>query len=171
MEWVQYNTGLNSKWAIMFNLSKLWGSLHSLTHSYLKTIEPMEVHRGSRTMCNTETSKVISRTDPVIPWPIWKEIEWVRGRFWSEPLSCVQLFGFTSVWSVFKVENMKRKSNGFRFFLIFRPIFAAKKLAYFGIFLYLCSCKNDYDCDHRRRLGKAWANSPFHLPCTMVVEI
>ena len=35
--------------------------------SHLKTIEPMEVHRGSRTMCNTETSKVISRTDPVIP--------------------------------------------------------------------------------------------------------
>ena len=34
--------------------------------SHLKTIEPMEVHRGSRTMCNTETSKVISRT--VIPW-------------------------------------------------------------------------------------------------------
>ena len=34
--------------------------------SHLKTIEPMEVHRGSRTMCNTETSKVISRTDPVI---------------------------------------------------------------------------------------------------------
>ena len=27
----------------------------------------MEVHRESRTMCNTETSKVISRTDPVIP--------------------------------------------------------------------------------------------------------
>jgi hypothetical protein len=33
---------------------------------------------------------------------------------------------------------MKRKSNGFRFFFIFRPIFAAKKLAYFGNFLYLC---------------------------------
>ena len=31
--------------------------------SHLKTIEPMEVHRESRTMCNTETSKVISRTD------------------------------------------------------------------------------------------------------------
>ena len=25
--------------------------------SHLKTIEPMEVHRESRTMCNTETSK------------------------------------------------------------------------------------------------------------------
>jgi hypothetical protein len=35
--------------------------------SHLKTIEPMEVHRESRTMCNTETSKVISRTDPMIP--------------------------------------------------------------------------------------------------------
>ena len=34
--------------------------------SHLKTIEPMEVHRESRTMCNTETSKVISRTDPMI---------------------------------------------------------------------------------------------------------
>ena len=33
--------------------------------SHLKTIEQMEVHRESRTMCNTETSKVISR-DPVI---------------------------------------------------------------------------------------------------------
>ena len=33
----------------------------------LKTIEPMEVHRGSGTMCNTKTSKVISRTDPMIP--------------------------------------------------------------------------------------------------------
>ena len=33
---------------------------------HLKTIEPMEVHRELRTMCNTETSKVISRTDPVI---------------------------------------------------------------------------------------------------------
>ena len=32
----------------------------------LKTIEPMEVHRGSGTMCNTKTSKVISRTDPMI---------------------------------------------------------------------------------------------------------
>ena len=31
MEWVQYNTGLNSKWAIMFNLSKLWGSLQYLS--------------------------------------------------------------------------------------------------------------------------------------------
>jgi hypothetical protein len=27
----------------------------------------MEVNRESRTMCNTETSKVISRTDPMIP--------------------------------------------------------------------------------------------------------
>ena len=35
--------------------------------SHLKTIEPMEVHRGAGTMCNTETSKMISRTDPVIP--------------------------------------------------------------------------------------------------------
>ena len=34
--------------------------------SHLKTIEPMEVHRKSRMMCNTETSKVISRTDPMI---------------------------------------------------------------------------------------------------------
>ena len=36
--------------------------------SHLKTIEPMEVHRELRTMCNTETSKVISRTDPMIVW-------------------------------------------------------------------------------------------------------
>ena len=36
--------------------------------SHLKTIEQMEVNRESRTMCNTETSKVISRTDPVIPY-------------------------------------------------------------------------------------------------------
>ena len=35
--------------------------------SHLNTIEQMEVNRESRTMCNTETSKVISRTDPVIP--------------------------------------------------------------------------------------------------------
>ena len=28
--------------------------------SHLKTIEPMEVYRGSGTMCNTKTSKVIS---------------------------------------------------------------------------------------------------------------
>ena len=34
--------------------------------SHLKTIEPMEVHRGAGTMCNTKTSKVISRTDPMI---------------------------------------------------------------------------------------------------------
>ena len=34
--------------------------------SHLKTIEQMEVNRESRMMCNTETSKVISRTDPVI---------------------------------------------------------------------------------------------------------
>ena len=30
MEWAQYNTGLNSKRAIVFNLSKLWGSLQNL---------------------------------------------------------------------------------------------------------------------------------------------
>ena len=29
MEWAQYNTGLNSKRAIVFNLSKLWGSLQT----------------------------------------------------------------------------------------------------------------------------------------------
>ena len=34
--------------------------------SHLKTIEPMEVHRESRTMCNSETSKMIRRTDPMI---------------------------------------------------------------------------------------------------------
>ena len=34
MEWAQYNTGLNSKWAIMFNLSKLWGSLQFLIPGY-----------------------------------------------------------------------------------------------------------------------------------------
>ena len=34
--------------------------------SHLKTIEPLEVHRGAGTMCNTKTSKVISRTDPMI---------------------------------------------------------------------------------------------------------
>ena len=40
--------------------SSIMGSLPS----HLKTIEPMEVHRGSGTMCNTKTSKVISRTEP-----------------------------------------------------------------------------------------------------------
>ena len=46
--------------------------------SHLKTIEPMEVHRESRTMCNTETSKVISRTDPMIPLQknIYEKILW-----------------------------------------------------------------------------------------------
>ena len=34
--------------------------------SHLKTIEPMEVHRGAGTMCNTKTSKVISSADPMI---------------------------------------------------------------------------------------------------------
>jgi len=33
---------------------------------------------------------------------------------------------------------MKRKSNGFRFFLFFRPIFAVKKLAYIGFFVSFC---------------------------------
>ena len=42
--------------------------------SHLKTIEPMEVHRESRTMCNTETSKVISRTDPMIPQVIKRHL-------------------------------------------------------------------------------------------------
>ena len=48
--------------------------------SHLKTTEPMEVHRGSGTMCNPKTSKVISRTDPMIlnfdmhSWDSFKEI-------------------------------------------------------------------------------------------------
>ena len=43
------------------------GLLKMIRRTDLKTIEPMEVHRGSGTMCNTKTSKVISRTDPMIP--------------------------------------------------------------------------------------------------------
>ena len=52
-----------------FSALKIWMFENKFVSlpSHLKTIEPMEVHRGSRTMCNTETSKVISRTDPVIP--------------------------------------------------------------------------------------------------------
>jgi hypothetical protein len=42
--------------------------------SHLKTIEPMEVHRESRTMCNTETSKVISRTDPVMEKLLFEKV-------------------------------------------------------------------------------------------------
>ena len=34
--------------------------------SHLKTIEPMEVHRGSELCVIQKTSKVISRTDPMI---------------------------------------------------------------------------------------------------------
>ena len=51
-----------------FSALKIWMFENKFVSlpSHLKTIEPMEVHRESRTMCNTETSKVISRTDPVI---------------------------------------------------------------------------------------------------------
>ena len=52
-----------------FSALKIWMFENKFVSlpSHLKTIEPMEVHRESRTMCNTETSKVISRTDPMIP--------------------------------------------------------------------------------------------------------
>ena len=51
-----------------FSALKIWMFENKFVSlpSHLKTIEPMEVHRESRTMCNTETSKVISRTDPMI---------------------------------------------------------------------------------------------------------
>ena len=51
-----------------FSALKIWMFENKFVSllSHLKTIEPMEVHRESRTMCNTETSKVISRTDPVM---------------------------------------------------------------------------------------------------------
>ena len=53
-----------------FSALKIWMFENKFVSllSHLKTIEPMEVHRESRTMCNTETSKVISRTDPMIPY-------------------------------------------------------------------------------------------------------
>ena len=52
-----------------FSALKIWMFENKFVSlpSHLKTIEPMEVHRGSGTMCNTKTSKVISRTDPMIP--------------------------------------------------------------------------------------------------------
>jgi hypothetical protein len=37
-----------------------------------------------------------------------------------------------------KDENRETEVSGFRFFLFFRPIFAAKKLAYFGFFVFFC---------------------------------
>ena len=45
-----------------FSALKIWMFENKFVSlpSHLKTIEPMEVHRESRTMCNTETSKVIS---------------------------------------------------------------------------------------------------------------
>ena len=51
-----------------FSALKIWMIENKFVSlpSHLKTIEPMEVHRGSGTMCNTKTSKVISRTDPMI---------------------------------------------------------------------------------------------------------
>ena len=51
-----------------FSALKIWMFENKFVSllSHLKIIEPMEVHRESRTMCNTETSKVISRTDPVM---------------------------------------------------------------------------------------------------------
>ena len=51
-----------------FSALKIWMIENKFVSlpSYLKTIEPMEVYRGARTMCHTETSKVISRTDPMI---------------------------------------------------------------------------------------------------------
>jgi hypothetical protein len=51
-----------------FSALKIWMFENKFVSlpSHLKTIEPMEVHRESRTTCNTETSKVISRTDPMI---------------------------------------------------------------------------------------------------------
>ena len=47
-----------------FSALKIWMFENKFVSlpSHLKTIEPMEVHRGSGTMCNTKTSKVISRT-------------------------------------------------------------------------------------------------------------
>jgi hypothetical protein len=49
-----------------FSALKIWMFENKFVSlpSHLKTIEPMEVHRGSGTMCNTKTSKVISRTEP-----------------------------------------------------------------------------------------------------------
>ena len=51
-----------------FSVLKIWMFENKFVSlpSHLKTIEPMEVRRGSGTMCNTKTSKVISRTDPMI---------------------------------------------------------------------------------------------------------
>ena len=51
-----------------FSALKIWMFENKFVSllSHLKTIEPMEVHRGAGTMCNTKTSKVISRTDPMI---------------------------------------------------------------------------------------------------------
>ena len=48
-----------------FSALKIWMFENKFVSlpSHLKTIEPMEVHRGAGTMCNTEISKVISRTD------------------------------------------------------------------------------------------------------------
>jgi hypothetical protein len=42
-----------------FSALKIWMFENKFVSlpSHLKTIEPMEVHRESRTMCNTETSK------------------------------------------------------------------------------------------------------------------
>jgi hypothetical protein len=46
-----------------FSALKIWMFENKFVSlpSHLKTIEPMEVHRGAGTMCNTKTSKVISR--------------------------------------------------------------------------------------------------------------
>jgi predicted aldo/keto reductase-like oxidoreductase len=77
--------------------------------SHLKTIEPMEVHRESRTMCNTETSKVISRTDPVM-----------------EPLD-----GGRGIWIPKKDEKLstkQRKSAKSLHFAFYFCIFAFRKL-------------------------------------------
>ena len=52
-----------------FSALKIWMFENKFVSlpSHLKTIEPMEVHRGAGTMWNTETSKMIRRTDPMIP--------------------------------------------------------------------------------------------------------
>ena len=63
-----------------FSALKIWMFENKFVSlpSHLKTIEPMELHRESRTMCNTETSKVISRTDPMIRKNVRAQSDLVR---------------------------------------------------------------------------------------------
>ena len=65
-EWDSEDHGVGS--TDHFSALKIWMFENKFVSlpSHLKTIEPMEVHRGAGTMCNTETSKVIRRTDPMI---------------------------------------------------------------------------------------------------------